>query len=109
LMLFGKKNEFLEPFKSFRPASPLREYADGRLSEEKFLKTAGKNPLALSFSHFFVGSARLADGDRNGAHEHFEKTVATKFYGLMFYPYARAFLARLKRDPEWPKWIPVTK
>jgi len=51
----------------------------------------------------------LADGDRKGAHDHFNETVKTKFYGLMFYPYARAFVARMNRDPEWPKWIPVKK
>jgi hypothetical protein len=51
----------------------------------------------------------LADGDRKGAHKHFEKTVATKFYGLMFYPYARAFAARMNRDPTWPNLVQVKK
>jgi serine/threonine protein kinase len=106
LMLFGKKKEFAELFKSF---PPFNEYLAGKLSEEEFLKPAGKNPLWLSINHFLIGSARMADGDRKGAHEHFEKTVATRFYGLMFYPYARAFVARMNRDPTWPKWIPVKK
>jgi hypothetical protein len=51
----------------------------------------------------------LSDGDRAGAREHFQKSLDTKFYGNNAYPYARAFLARLNRDPEWPKWIPVKK
>jgi hypothetical protein len=108
-MLFGKKKEAADWFKSFLPAFPWTQYLAGELSEEELLKPAGKNPLLLCGSHFMVGSARLADGDRKGAHDHFEKAVATNFYGHMFYPYARAFLARMKRDPEWPKWIPVKK
>jgi serine/threonine protein kinase len=107
LMLFGKKKEATDQLKSIFPANQLAEYLAADLPEEEFLKSAGKNPLWLCSSHIVVGLARLADGDRKGAHEHFEKAVATRFYGHMFYPYARAFLARMKRDPTWPKWIPV--
>jgi tetratricopeptide (TPR) repeat protein len=109
LMLFGKKKEAADLMKDFRPALPWAKYLAGELPEEEILKPAGKNPLLLIFSHFEVGLARLADGDRKGAREHFEKAVATRFYAAMIYPHARAFLARLKRDPEWPKWIPVKK
>jgi tetratricopeptide (TPR) repeat protein len=109
LMLFGKKLEVADQFKSFRSGTPMARYLAGDLPEEEFLKGAGKNPLWLCGSHWVVGSARLADGDRKGAQKHFEKAVATRFYGHMFYPYARAFLARMNRDPEWPKWIPVKK
>jgi hypothetical protein len=28
---------------------------------------------------------------------------------LPIYSYAQIFLARMKHDPEWPKWIPVKK
>src|SRR5262249_12689214 len=109
LLLFGKKKEVADQFKSVLPAHPLTEYLAGKLSDEEFLKPAGKNPLWLCGSHFVVGSARLADGDRKGAHKHFEKAVATRFYGHMFYPYARAFLARMDRDEKWPEWLPVKK
>jgi tetratricopeptide (TPR) repeat protein/tRNA A-37 threonylcarbamoyl transferase component Bud32 len=84
LMLFGKKKEVADQFKSVLPAGPMTQYLAGGLSEEEFLKRAGKNPLWLCGSHFVVGSAHLADGDRTGAHKHFEKAVATRFYGHMF-------------------------
>jgi hypothetical protein len=51
----------------------------------------------------------LSDGDRAGARAHFQKAVDTRFYAHNLYPYARAYLARLKRDPKWPKWIAVKK
>ena len=59
--------------------------------------------------HYLIGLVRLSNGDRAGAREHFQKALDTKFYGNNAYPYARTFLARMKRDPEWPKWIPVKK
>jgi serine/threonine protein kinase len=109
LMLFGKKKEAADQFNLGIPALPMTKYLVGDLPEQEFLKSAGKNPMLLCGFHWVVGSARLADGDRKGAHKHFEKAVATRFYGHMLYPYARAFLARMKRDPEWPKWIEAKK
>jgi hypothetical protein len=109
LMLFGKKKEAAEQFTGLPQAFPVRKFMAGYLPEGEFLKQADKRPIRLCGNHFLVGLARLADGDHKGAHEHFEKAVATKVGGHMFYPYARAFLARLKRDPEWPKWIEVKK
>jgi hypothetical protein len=107
LMLFGKRKEAAEPFTGLPQVFQMRPYMVGVIPEEKFLKQAGKIPLLLCGSHFMVGLTHLADGDRKGAHEHFEKAVATKVGGHMYYRYARAFLARMKRDPEWPKWISV--
>jgi tetratricopeptide (TPR) repeat protein len=61
LWLFGKTKEVADLYKVFIPALPSTKYLAGELSEEEFLKTAGKNPLRLCFSHFEVGMARLAD------------------------------------------------
>jgi hypothetical protein len=63
----------------------------------------------MILSHYIVGLVRLSDGDRMGAKEHFQKILDTKFYANIAYPYVRAYLARLKRDPKWPKWIPDKK
>jgi tetratricopeptide (TPR) repeat protein len=78
LMLFGKKKEIADQLKSVFPAFPMTKYLAGDLSEEEFLKPALKNPLWLCGSHYLVGSARLADGDRTVAQEHLEKAVATR-------------------------------
>ncbi|HMF11597.1 MAG TPA: protein kinase [Gemmataceae bacterium] len=109
LMLLGKRKESAEYFKSFPPLGKYLAEDHSDEDDEEYIKSAGKNPIGLSFSHFFVGSARLADGDRKGAYEHFKQTVDIKLYGFMYYPYARAFVARMKRHPEWPKWIDVKK
>src|SRR5262249_43924257 len=103
LMLLGKRKESAEDFKSFPPLGKYLAEDHSDEDDEEYIKSAGKNPIGLSFSHFFVGSARLADGDRKGAYEHFKQTVDIKLYGFMYYPYARAFVARMKRHPEWPK------
>jgi hypothetical protein len=44
-----------------------------------------------------------------GAKEHFQKALDTKLYSNVAYPYARAFVARMNRDPAWPKWISIKK
>ena len=59
--------------------------------------------------HFWVGLVRLSVGDREGARELFEKCVTTQWAGLPVYPYAQIFLARMKHDPEWPRWIDPKK
>ena len=41
------------------------------------------------------------EGDRAGARDHFQKTLDTKIFTHNVYPYARAFLARLKQDATW--------
>jgi hypothetical protein len=74
-------------------------------SEAELLKSAGKYRMKLCFAHYHIGLRRLADGDRDGARRHFQKVLDTKACGAIPYPYARAFLARLERDPAWPKWI----
>ena len=67
-----------------------------------------KNRLFLLCGrHYLIGLVRLSNGDRAGAREHFQKPLDSKFYAQNVYRYARAYLARLKRDPEWPKWIEV--
>jgi hypothetical protein len=71
----------------------------------------GKVPLAacavLAFA--LLGMVRLSEGDREGARESFDKCVATRWVDLPIYPYAQIFLARMKHDPKWPRWIPAKK
>jgi tetratricopeptide (TPR) repeat protein len=110
LMLLGKRKEAADQTVSTSRFLPLTKYLTGDLPEEEFLESARKSRLHPILIHYPVGLVRLSDGDRAGAREHLQKTlVDTKFYAAVLYPYARAYLARMKRDPEWPKWIPVKK
>ena len=65
--------------------------------------------MNLCIAHHLIGLRRLMNGDRAGTREHFQKTVETRFYAAISYPYARACLARLNRDESWPKWISFKK
>jgi tetratricopeptide (TPR) repeat protein len=105
LLLLGERKEaaaWADPFFNLVPGTTEST------SEAQLFKSV-KSRMRLCFVHYLVGLGRLADGDRAGAREHFQKALDTRWYSNVAYPYARAFLERLKRDPEWPKWIPVKK
>jgi tetratricopeptide (TPR) repeat protein len=89
----------------------LAEYIAGTISAEELLKPRVGTPtqLELCQAHFWIGLVRLSDGDRKGARESFEKCVATRWLPLGIKGLARAFLERMKRDPEWPTWILARK
>jgi hypothetical protein len=106
LMLLGKKKEAAELADSIFNQPPGTAAST---SAAKLLQNAGNDRLKLCAGYFLVGREQLMDGDRAGAREHLQKSVDTKFFGHIVYPYARVFLERLKRDPKWPKWIPVKK
>ena len=52
---------------------------------------------------------RLADGDREAARAHFQKSVATDVFLYVEHDWSRAFLARMEADPAWPSWIKNAK
>jgi tetratricopeptide (TPR) repeat protein len=58
-------------------------------------------------SHFALGVRQLAEGDRISARQHFQQCVALRDPYLFAYTESRAILARMKKDPTWPPWIPV--
>jgi hypothetical protein len=57
-------------------------------------------------AHYYIGLARLAEGDRAGAVKHFAVVEAT---GGLFAspPWAKLLLKRLREDLTWPPWIPL--
>jgi len=85
---------------------PALEYWAGRRSVEDTIASAGPSGVLLSRAHFFVGLASLARGDRGIARHHFDLSDATGTHWRTEHQWSRALLARLKRDPQWPPWIP---
>jgi hypothetical protein len=61
--------------------------------------------LKQVFVHTEIGLFQLADGDRAGAREHFQKAVETHTIGAYVWAWSRMFLERLKNDSAWPPWI----
>jgi len=49
----------------------------------------------------------LAQGDKQGAREHFRRCVDTGVFDFDAYDWSRTFLARMAREPDWPRWIPT--
>jgi hypothetical protein len=109
LILLGKRKEALSQADWIAGRPSAEKYLSGDMTEAEFLQSNEKHRLTSCGAIHLVGLVRLSNGDRAGAGEHFQKALDTRFYAAISYPYARAFLARLKRDPEWPKWIPVKK
>src|SRR5262249_4407679 len=89
----------------------LQEYIAAKISEEEMLKSCEGLPpqMGLCMGHFCIGLVRLSEGDRKGACESFETCVATRWVDLPIYSYAQIFLARMKHDPKWPRWIDAKK
>jgi hypothetical protein len=94
-----------------RPAwiNRLVDYNLGLIQEDALLAAAGSSRQNQCEAHFFIGLARLADGDRDGAKEQFRQSVATHVFHFLDHVWSRAFLARMEQDPAWPPWIPLTK
>jgi hypothetical protein len=51
----------------------------------------------------------MAEGDRNGARDHFQMCDETRVFLYWDHKWARAFRGRLERDRGWPTWIPRNK
>jgi len=117
LLLLGKTEEarraYLQVRKEELPSWDdgwLFKYLDyncGRITAEELLKAAGQARPKLSDAHFLIGLWRLSEGDRARTRDHFRKCVATRVFACWEWPWARAFLARMGKDPAWPPWIPL--
>jgi hypothetical protein len=85
------------------------DYTCGLISEDKLLRAARPSRPNQCEAHFAIGLRRLAEGDRQGAREHFRRCAETRVFIYWDYTWARAFLARMEKDPAWPPWIPLKK
>jgi hypothetical protein len=45
-------------------------------------------------------------GNDAALRERLQKCIATRVFASWEWPRARAFLARMEKDPAWPRWIP---
>jgi tetratricopeptide (TPR) repeat protein len=120
LLLLGRKDEAIAKMREGQPQlnHAPRHVRDvwanigaflsepGPQAEQTFLRAAGRSRRDQAGAHFLVGLVRLADGDRRGAREQFEAAVATHCFYYDSYTWSRAYLSRMKQDPNWPAWIP---
>jgi tRNA A-37 threonylcarbamoyl transferase component Bud32/tetratricopeptide (TPR) repeat protein len=118
LCLLGRKGDAVkaskallgqpERFYTLRREPILRcvRYKAGELTADELIRSAGRSQWDQCLAHYSVAMTKLAEGDRKGAKEHFDKAVKTRAWGWGQYELSWVFLSRLEKDPTWPRWIP---
>jgi serine/threonine protein kinase len=81
-------------------------YKAGELSADKLLQDAGRSRWDQCLAHYNIAMTKLAEGDREGARDHFDKAVKTRASGWGEYDLSWVFRDRLDKDRTWPAWIP---
>src|SRR5262249_7563612 len=74
------------------------DYLCGDISEEEYLKAGSRLKGYQCWAHYRIALTRLADGDRDGAREHFRQSVQTRFIQEYAGDLSRSFLARMEKD-----------
>ena len=117
LCLLGKKGDAIEASKPLlkqperfymlrrEPILRCLRYNAGALSADDLVRGAGRSRWDQCLAHYYVAMTKLAEGDRNGAREHFETVVKTRAFLWGAYDMSWVFEARLRKDPTWPPWI----
>jgi tetratricopeptide (TPR) repeat protein len=80
-------------------------YNAGDLPADEFIRGAIGSRWNECLAHYYVAMTKLADGDRKGAQEHFDKVIKTRAFQWGPYDMSWVFQARLAKDPAWPRWI----
>jgi tetratricopeptide (TPR) repeat protein len=119
LLLLGRRAESTLVGRQYRGGGYYRgpnqwmvaqlDYLCGDLSAEELLRSAGRSKWAICSDSFIVALTKLSECDRDGAKQYFRKAVATRYVPTHSFPWSKAFLARMEKDPKWPPWIPVKK
>jgi serine/threonine protein kinase len=120
LLFLGRKEQALASLRSVR--SPLavsqdwrdfyeamRQFVSRHLSDDAYLAKAGTSRWKQFHAHYQIGLFRLAEGDRAGAQDHFQKAVGTRAVWIYPWAWCKMFLSRLQNDSKWPPWIPAKK
>jgi hypothetical protein len=117
LCLLGKKGDAIqaskallkqpERFYTLRREPILRclRYNAGALPADDLVRGAGRSRWDQCLAHYYIAMTKLAEGDRKGAHEHFDKVIKTRAFLWGPYDMSWVFRARLAQEPNWPPWI----
>jgi hypothetical protein len=117
MYLLGKKGDAIEASKALlkqperfyslrrEPILQCLRYNAGALSEDDLIRGAEHSRWDQCLAHYFVAMTKLAEGDRKGAQEHFDKVINSRAYFWGIYDSSWVYRARLAKDPNWPPWI----
>ena len=79
----------------------------GRITEEDFIRITRSSERDLATAYFHIGLSKLVIGDRKGALESLDKSASSLQFSYTNVKWSRAFAERLKKDPDWPDWLPA--
>ncbi len=122
LYLLGRKAEAVAAYRELQLPNFLAEARDGsyaqlleyncargRMTAEELLSAGKGSEYHQCNAHFFIAMSLLADGNRAAARDHFQKCVQTRCFDFDAYDWSRMFLARMKQDPGWPRFLSPRK
>jgi hypothetical protein len=117
LCLLGNKEESVKTSKALlrqpdkvyvlrrEPILRCLRHNAGYLPADQLVQEAGISRWDQCLAHYYVAMTKLAEGDRKGAKEHFDKVIKTRAFQWGPYDMSWVFQARLAKDPTWPRWI----
>jgi serine/threonine protein kinase len=118
LLLLGREHEAVRASREIQESKPelsapfrdwhnkYLDYFADLITADTLLQAARLSRMKQCEANFAIALRRLAEGDRAGAKEFFQKCVATRVFIFGDYLWAGAFLKRMTEDPTWPPWIP---
>jgi tRNA A-37 threonylcarbamoyl transferase component Bud32 len=116
--LWGRKAEAVAAYQQLPPDTLprlrgdsyrqlLKYNCDPLMTADELLAGSGDSRYHRCNAHFFIAMSLLAQGDKQGAREHFRRCVDTGAFDFDAYDWSRTFLARMARESDWPRWLPT--
>ena len=81
------------------------KFLAGEISDDELVAKAGTSNSRLQIAYWLNGLKCLGNGERDRATHYFTACVDTGYFYTGICHWAKAFLARLERDPDWPDSI----
>ncbi|MCZ6678866.1 MAG: hypothetical protein O7E52_16665, partial [Candidatus Poribacteria bacterium] len=85
------------------------EFLARRIQAVTFLERIEDSNSQRCIARWLIGMRCLENGDRDGAKQNFSACIETGYFYTAICHWASAFLARLERDPQWPRSIQQDK
>jgi tetratricopeptide (TPR) repeat protein len=79
---------------------------EDQLREDQLVEAAQGSQWDQCLAHYSVAMKKLAEGDRKGAQQLFDKVVKTRAFIWGAYDMSWVFQSRLANGRNWPPWIP---
>jgi len=117
LCLLGDKIEAEKACRALRRRKPhwpwrggwyerLLDFDCGDMTAQQLLERTGASQFNQCEANYHIAMKYLAEGNRTEGRKHFQAAFDTGIYWYGEYSWSKTFLARMRQDPNWPRWIP---